>query len=54
MLNSFLWCSIKWLAWEKLTVNKEGGVFGFRDLYAFNLVMLGKQAGSLFLAQTKL
>lgn len=50
MMNSFWWGSggaqengIKWLSWEKMTTRKEDGGLGFRDLYSFNLLLLGKQ-----------
>nr|KYP76960.1 hypothetical protein KK1_021223 [Cajanus cajan] len=49
MLNSFWWGSnrhsgkgIHWLSWEKLSMSKEHGGMGFRNLYGFNLAMLGK------------
>lgn len=29
--------------WDKLTVRKEDGGMGFRDLKAFNLALLGKK-----------
>jgi len=48
MLNSFWWShggssgrGIHWLSWEKLSMH---GGMGFKDLTAFNLAMLGKQA----------
>nr|KYP34809.1 Transposon TX1 uncharacterized [Cajanus cajan] len=34
---------IHWLSWEKLSMRKEHGGMGFRNLYGFNLAMLGKQ-----------
>lgn len=50
MMNSFWWGSggengrgIKWLSWERMTMRKEDGGLGFRDLYGFNLSLLGKQ-----------
>lgn len=50
MLNSFWWGlnnttskGIKWLDWDKLSIPKKFGGMGFQNLYAFNLVMLGKQ-----------
>lgn len=50
MMNSFWWGSggangrgIKWLSWEKMTTQKEDDGLGFRDLYGFNLSLLGKQ-----------
>lgn len=49
MLNSFWWGSkngdtkgIKWLSWNKLSMPKCWGGLGFRNMYAFNLAMLGK------------
>ncbi|XP_019200193.1 PREDICTED: uncharacterized protein LOC109193819 [Ipomoea nil] len=35
---------IHWKAWDRLCVPKKYGGFGFKDLRAFNLAMLGKQA----------
>lgn len=50
MMNSFWWGQkshdtkgIHWMTWEKLTVRKDDGGMGFRDLYAFNLSLLAKQ-----------
>lgn len=49
-MNSFWWGhgrttqrGIRWINWEKLCAQKIHGGMGFKDLYAFNLVMLGKQ-----------
>ena len=33
---------IKWLPWDKLSVNKANGGMGFRNLHCFNIAMLGK------------
>lgn len=33
---------INWMCWDKLTMNKEWGDIGLRDLYEFNPAMLGK------------
>jgi ribonuclease HI len=50
MMNTFWWGhsgannkGIHWLSWEKLSVHKNSGGMGFKDLTAFNLAMLGKQ-----------
>jgi ribonuclease HI len=50
MMNSFWWGhgrsthrGINWLSWEKLSIHKNHGGLGFKDLSAFNLGMLGKQ-----------
>jgi len=50
MMNSFWWGhgrtthrGIHWLSWEKLSMHKNHGGLGFKDLSAFNLAMLGKQ-----------
>lgn len=54
MMNSYWWGSngngskgINWLSWDKLSVSKKFGGMGFRNLYAFNLSMLGKQGRRL-------
>lgn len=54
MLNSFWWGSnkeghrgIHWMRWEALAIRKEHRGLGFCDLYANNLVMLGKQGWKL-------
>ncbi|XP_075504628.1 uncharacterized protein LOC142542068 [Primulina tabacum] len=53
MLNSFWWGSkkdnqrcIHWLSWDRLSVRKEKGGLGFKDLYGFNLAILGRQGWS--------
>ncbi|XP_019171081.1 PREDICTED: uncharacterized protein LOC109166643 [Ipomoea nil] len=48
-MNRYWWDSgtdrrIHWKAWDKLCVPKKYGGLGFKDLCAFNLAMLGKQA----------
>jgi hypothetical protein len=54
IMNSFWWGhggsnskGIHWMEWDKLSVHKENGGRGFKDLTAFNLDMLGKQAWKL-------
>nr|ABN06084.1 Polynucleotidyl transferase, Ribonuclease H fold [Medicago truncatula] len=54
MTNSFWWGhgrtnqhGINWLNWEKLSMHKNHGGMGFKDLTAFNLAMLGKQGCKL-------
>ncbi|XP_019159989.1 PREDICTED: uncharacterized protein LOC109156592 [Ipomoea nil] len=48
-MNRYWWRSrddqgIHWKAWDKLCIPKEYGGLGFKELRAFNLAMLGKQA----------
>jgi hypothetical protein len=51
MINSFWWGlkpsenqGIHCMTWHKLSVAKDYGGMGFRNLYAFNIAMLAKQA----------
>jgi hypothetical protein len=55
MLNSFCWGhsgnngrGFQWLSWERLSVSKDYSGMSFKNLQAFNLAMLGKQAWNLF------
>src|SRR4030067_946497 len=50
LMNSFWWGhsgssnrGIHWMSWDKLSVHKNAGGMGFKDLKTFNLAMLGKQ-----------
>ncbi|CAN1136231.1 Putative ribonuclease H protein At1g65750 [Linum perenne] len=50
MINSFWWgmkatggSGITWMRWERLCVRKLDGGMGCKDLYGFNLAMVGKQ-----------
>ena len=49
MLDYFWWGAagsnnkcIRWLSWDKLSLRKEDGGLGFRNLYVYNLALLGK------------
>lgn len=49
LMNSYWWGSgkesnkgIRWLTWENMSMEKARGGMGFRDLYGFNLALLGK------------
>ncbi|CAN0846298.1 Uncharacterized mitochondrial protein AtMg00310 [Linum grandiflorum] len=61
MINSYWWDTkgsggdgIAWMRWERLCVRKEYGGMGFKDLYGFNLTMLGKLGWPLLSDSTSL
>lgn len=54
IMNSFWWGSggdrnkgIRWMSWDKLTISKNEGDMGFRNLYVLNIALLGKQGWRL-------
>lgn len=54
MMNSFWWGhnrdkvgGMSWLSWDRLSMSKNDGGMGLKNLSAFNYVILGKQAWSL-------
>ncbi|XP_058784657.1 uncharacterized protein LOC131659487 [Vicia villosa] len=54
MINRFLWGhkrdrakGIHWLSWDRLSMPKSEGGMGFKNIGAFNLAMLSKQAWKL-------
>lgn len=49
MLNKYWWCTssndrrgISWLSWDSMSSSKSKGGMSFRNLYGFNIALLGK------------
>lgn len=49
LMNAYWWSSnssnskgVRWLSWDGMSMSKEKGGMGFRNLYGFNLALLGK------------
>jgi ribonuclease HI len=53
MMNSYWWGGgannkgIRWLAWDRLSIPKNQGGMGFRDLRNFNLALIAKQGWNI-------
>ncbi|XP_058746447.1 uncharacterized protein LOC131619359 [Vicia villosa] len=61
MINSFWWGGgsqnnkgIRWLAWDRMTMQKSEGGMGFRDFKAFNMAMVAKQGWYIMANPTSL
>lgn len=49
IMNAYWWSSnsantkgVRWLSWDRMSMTKKQGGMGFRNLYGFNLALLGK------------
>jgi hypothetical protein len=60
LMSNFWWSgnldkrSMHWVAWDKLAIPKGQGGMGFRDMHAFNVALLGKQAWRILTNPTSL